>query len=58
MKNAAVKSKRGKIAELSQKISKSTGLTDKKGEHIYFPEPIPQWIKRQATVEQKLKKKK
>ena len=58
MQSSVVKSKRSKIAELSQKISKSTGLTDKKGQHIYLPEPIPQWMKRQATVEKKLKKKK
>lgn len=57
LQGSVVKSKRSKIAELSKKISKSTGLTDKKGAHIFLPEPLPKWIKRQATVEQKLKKK-
>lgn len=58
LQGASVKSKRSKIAELSKKISKSTGLTDKKGNEVYLPEPLPRWIKRQSVVEQKLKKSK
>src|SRR5687768_5204833 len=35
------------IKTLSKKISKSTGLLDKKGNEVYLPEPLPRWIKRQ-----------
>lgn len=58
LQGSAIKKQKVKITELSRKISKSTGLTDKKGNDTYLPEPIPRWIKRQAVVEQKLKKKK
>jgi hypothetical protein len=47
-----------KIKALSKKISKSTGLLDKKGNVTYLPEPLPRWMKRQAVVEQKISKKK
>lgn len=50
--------KKGKVAELSKIFSKKAGLTDKKGNEIYLPEPLPKWVKRQATVEQKLGRKK
>lgn len=50
--------KKGKVQELSKLFSKTAGLTDKKGNELYLPEPLPKWIKRQATVEQKLKRKK
>lgn len=53
-----VKSKKSKIAELSKKISKTTGLTDNKGNEVYLPEPLPRWIKRQTVVEEKIKKAK
>jgi hypothetical protein len=55
---SAIKKQKGKIAELSRQFSKHTGLTDKKGNETYLPEPLPKWIKRQAVVEQKMKKKK
>lgn len=55
---ATVKKKKSSIEELSRMINKSTGLTDKKGNELYLPEPLPKWIKRQATVEAKLLKKK
>ena len=55
---SASKKQKSKIAELSRKISKSTGLLDKKGNDTYLPEPLPRWLKRQSVVEQKLKKKK
>jgi hypothetical protein len=45
-----------KITELSSKIGRSTGLLDKKGKDVYLPEPLPRWIKRQAVVEQKIKR--
>lgn len=55
---STVKKKKSKIEELSRLINKSTGLTDKKGNEVYLPEPLLKWLKRQATVEAKLKKKK
>ena len=58
LQSSTLKRKKSTIAELSKKISKSTGLTDKKGNAVYLPEPLPQWMKRQATVEQKIKNKK
>ena len=56
LQGSAIKKQKSKVAELSSKFSKSTGLTDKKGNDTYLPEPIPKWIKRQSVVEQKLKK--
>jgi hypothetical protein len=58
LQQSTIKKQKSKIAELSRKISKTTGLTDKKGNNAYQPEPIPRWIKRQSVVEQKMKKKK
>ncbi|HUQ66713.1 MAG TPA: hypothetical protein VM101_11185 [Flavitalea sp.] len=55
---STIKKQKRNIADLSRKISKSTGLVDKKGNDTYLPEPIPRWIKRQSVVELKLKKKK
>lgn len=46
-----------KVKDLSKLINQRTGLVDKKGIELYLPEPLPQWIKRQAGVEQKLNKK-
>lgn len=46
------------IKALSNKISKSMGLHDKKGNNIYLPEPIPKWLKRKQVVEGKMKPKK
>jgi hypothetical protein len=57
LQSSTLKKKKSKITELSRMISKSTGLTDKKGNEVYLPEPLPKWIKRQSVVEQKLKKK-
>ena len=54
----AIKKQKSKIAELSRQFSKRAGLTDKKGNSTYMPEPLPRWIKRQSVVEQKIKKKK
>ncbi|MGI8582264.1 MAG: hypothetical protein ACR2KX_08705 [Chitinophagaceae bacterium] len=44
-----------KIAEISKKINRSFGFTDKKGNAVYDPEPIAKWKKRKATVEKKIK---
>ncbi len=46
--------KRSAIAAISEKISKQTGLTDKKGKSLHVPEPIVTWLKRQAVVQKKL----
>jgi hypothetical protein len=43
------------IKKLSEKISMSTGLRDKKGNTLYLPEPLPKWLKRKAVTEAKLK---
>ena len=52
-KSRASKSK--KIAELSNKLNLSVGLSDKKGNIIYQPEPINKWKKRKLVVEKKIK---
>ena len=49
--------KRHKAAEqLSKTLAKSLGLTDKKGNELYHPEPIQKWLKRKQVVEKKLGK--
>ncbi len=45
-----------KVAEISNAFLKSTGLADKKGNHLYDLEPIAKWKKRKAVVEKKIKK--
>ena len=50
-----MKKRSGKISEISQKLNRSFGLTDKKGNNIYDPEPIARWKKRKINVEKKLK---
>jgi tetratricopeptide (TPR) repeat protein len=42
------------IAELSSALSIKTGLTDKKGNAAFEPEPIAKWKKRKLVVEKKL----
>ena len=44
-----------KIAEISKKLNRSFGFTDKKGNAVYDPEPIARWIKRKATVQKRIK---
>ena len=51
-KSKASKSK--KIAEISHKLSRSVGLSDKAGNAVYEPEPIGKWKKRKLVVEKKL----
>jgi tetratricopeptide (TPR) repeat protein len=45
-----------KIAELSKKLNRSFGFTDKKGNALYDPEPIARWKKRKITVQKRIKK--
>ena len=47
-----------KIVQLSKALLKSTGLSDKKGNSLYEPEPISRWKKRRKTVENLAKKQK
>ena len=49
------KSRSKKIAEISQKLNRSFGFTDKKGNSLYDPEPIARWKKRKEVVEKKIK---
>jgi hypothetical protein len=56
LQRSSLKKINPKITELSSKIGRSTGLLDKKGKEVYLPEPLPRWIKRQAVVEQKIKR--
>ena len=44
------------VKSLSQRISQKTGLTDKKGQQVYTPEPIARWLKRKETVEEKIRR--
>jgi hypothetical protein len=50
------KSRSKKIADISNKLNKSFGFTDKKGNTVYDPEPIARWKKRKITVEKRIKK--
>jgi tetratricopeptide (TPR) repeat protein len=45
------------ISRLSRAIMRSTGLTDKKGNSVYEPQPISNWKKRKQTVLKRLKEK-
>lgn len=47
-----------KIASLSRSILISTGLTNKKGAPMYYPQPIAGWEKRKLTIKRKLLSKK
>ncbi len=49
---------RSTIQRLSKQISHVSGLADKKGNANYIPEPLARWMKRKATVTQKIKKQK
>ena len=44
------------LRALSNKISKSMGLHDRKGNALYLPEPLPKWIKRRDVASEKLRK--
>ena len=45
--------KNKKLIQLSNALSKTTGLTDKKGNNTFYPEPIGRWRKRKEVVEKK-----
>lgn len=46
---------KSKTAErLSNALAKSLGQKGKKTESLFYPEPIPKWLKRQKVVEKKL----
>lgn len=47
---------RASVKKLSDKISKLAGLSDKKGNSNYLPEPLARWTKRRQTVQGKIKK--
>ena len=49
-------SKNKKLTELSNKLMKSAGLVDKKGNVTFHPEPINKWMKRKGLLEKKMKK--
>lgn len=57
-KKSSYKTNNAAIKKLSNSLNKSLGLTDKKGNFLYEPEPIPTWKKRKTTVEKKLKQSK
>ena len=42
------------VDEISKKLNKSFGLTDKKGNAVYDPEPLGKWKKRKLIVQKKL----
>ncbi len=44
-----------KIAEISNKLNRSFGFIDKKGNSLNDPEPIARWKKRKLTVEKRIK---
>jgi hypothetical protein len=48
--------KKTQLTKLSNAFMKTAGLTDKKGNNIYYPEPIATWRKRKEVVEGKMKK--
>ena len=50
-----LKTKSKKVRDLSQKLNKSIGLVDKKGDNLYDPEPIAGWKKRKINVMKKVK---
>ena len=47
--------KSDKVSAISQKLNKTLGLTDKKGNSLYSPEPIGKWKKRKEVVEKRIK---
>ncbi len=43
-----------RIAKLSKIISRSTGLTDKKGNPLHAPAPVEKWMKRKALLTKRM----
>ena len=54
----AVAKSKAAIKGLSDKINRSAGLVDKKGNPHYMPEPMVRWMKRKKTVQAKINKDK
>jgi hypothetical protein len=54
----AVAKSKAAIKRLSEKINRSAGLVDKKGNPSYLPEPILRWTKRKKIVQEKINKDK
>jgi len=50
-----LKTKSKKVRDLSEKLNKSIGLVNKKGDNLYDPEPIARWKKRKMNVMKKVK---
>jgi hypothetical protein len=46
------------LKRLSKAFGKSSGLTDKKGNHKYLPGPLSKWLRRKKLVEEKLEREK
>lgn len=46
------------LKRLSKAFSKTSGLTDKKGNLKYLPGPLAKWLRRKKLVEKKIKDKK
>ena len=46
--------KNKKLFQMSSALAKTTGLADKKGNTVFYPEPIGRWRKRRVIVEKKL----
>ena len=53
-KSEKLHGKNKKLLQLSNALAITTGLTDKKGNTTFYPEPIGKWRKRKAVVEKKL----
>ncbi len=49
------KSRSKKIADISNKLNRSFGFIDKKGNSLNDPEPIARWKKRKIAVEKRIK---
>ncbi|MEP6594853.1 MAG: hypothetical protein ABJA71_02855 [Ginsengibacter sp.] len=45
------------VTAISNKLNRSFGFTDKKGNTLYIPEPIATWQKRKELLERKKKAK-
>lgn len=53
-KSEKLLSKNQSVARLSNALAKSLGQKGKKAENLFYPKPIPKWMKRQKVVEKKL----
>jgi hypothetical protein len=49
------KSRSKKLTDLSNALMKTSGLSDKKGKLLVYPEPIAKWQKRKELLEKRLK---